>query len=130
LDMFLYSCHVDWMDEVAPEMPWELHAREAVEYALENAEWDENDRVIRFRDRDEPRMEQIVANREELVNFLENLASSESANYAPWDDSEPVFSANAEAIVDDALAKYEERMEEFFGDESEEEEARDETPNP
>src|SRR5207248_9048305 len=80
LDLFLYNCHVNWMDEVAPEMPWELHAREAVEDALENAEWDENERVIRFHDRDEPRAEQTVANREELVNFLENLASSESAN--------------------------------------------------
>jgi len=40
-----------------------------------------------------------------------------AANYAPWDEGEPVFSADAQTIVQDALAHYEERIDQLFADE-------------
>jgi hypothetical protein len=127
LDSFLCRTHADWLNEVSPEMPWETHAREAVEKALEDAEWNEEEHVIKFRDRDEPRISETVSNRDELVAYLERLAESESANYAPWDEGEPVFSADVDTIVQDALADYERRIEQFFADRADGEQAKEDT---
>jgi hypothetical protein len=115
LDTFLYNAHTDWMDEIAPEMPWESHAREAVELAMKEAKWDEKGRVICFHDLNEPRLGATeIDNREGLVRYLENLAESEWCNYCPRDEGEYVFEPNVESMVEDVVETYGEKIDAIF----------------
>jgi hypothetical protein len=50
-------------------------------------------------------------------SFADVAQLNYAANYAPWDEGEPLFSADAQTIVQDALAHYEERIDQLFADE-------------
>ena len=96
------------------EMPWDTAAREAVEHALENADWDEKSRTITLHDQDDPRMRISVASREELEGHLRDQASDAFYANCSRDDGEFVSECDEDGIVETALADYEERLETFF----------------
>ena len=96
------------------EMPWDTAAREAVEAALANADWDEDARTITLHDPDEPRKSNSVTNREELEDHLRSVASDAFYANCSRDDGEYISECDEDGIVQSALANYEERLESFF----------------
>lgn len=118
LDQFLSRWELDWqidMDE--GEMMWDRESREAVESALENADWDEETKTITLFDPDEDRVRHTVASREELERRLCEVAATAFYAYAPRDSGEFVFECDEDGVVSNALSSYEERLESFFSDE-------------
>ena len=55
---------------------------------MEDAEWNEEDRTISVADPDEPRMGKTVANLDELVAYLEGIASTAFYANCASDDGE------------------------------------------
>lgn len=119
LDQLLgdYLDRWEWQEPVA-EMVWDREAREGVEGALERADWDEEDRTITLFALHDPRIRQTVTNREELEQYLCEVAEKEFYANAPREDGQFLFECDSEGIVSAALAQHEERLEEFFGGEA------------
>ena len=115
LDQFLARWELNWrIDMDNGEMMWDTEAREAVEAALENAEWNEETGTITLFDPDEDRIRHTVTSREELEQHLCQVAATAFYAYAPRDSGEFVYECDEAGIVCDTLAPYEERLETFF----------------
>lgn len=116
LDQLLdgYLARWEWQ-EPAEETFWDRHAREAVESALERADWNDDERTITLYDIDDDRIRKTVANREELEQYLCDVARTEFYGYAPREDGEYLDECDDDGIVWAALARYEKKLEELFG---------------
>jgi hypothetical protein len=95
---------------------WDRKAREAVEAAIEGAEWDEDDRTITLFDEDDDRMRTTVSSREELETHLHGVAEMAFYAYAPRDDGDFLDHCDDFGVVEAALSGYEQRLDDFFGD--------------
>lgn len=114
LGNYLNALKEDWKD--LEEWPWDTEAREAVERAMESAAWDEDGRVITCHDADDPRISDTVRTREELVIYLEEVARTGFYATCPRDDGGFLFECDETDVVENILADYEERLDEFFGE--------------
>jgi len=112
-----YLARWEWQEPVE-EMFWDRHAREAVESALERADWKEDEHMITLYDVDDDRIRRTVANREELEQYLCELARTQFYANAPRADGEFLYECDDDGIVSTALAPYEQQLEEFFGQEN------------
>lgn len=108
-----YLARWEWSEPVK-EMPWDSAAREAVEQAMENAHWDEENGEITLFDADDDRIRWTVSSRDDLQLELEKIAASAYYANAPRDSGEFVFECDEYGVVEAALRGYEERLEEFF----------------
>lgn len=96
------------------ETEWDSAARVAVEQALENADWDEDTKTVTLHDpRDEGEL--TVADREQLEEFLREMANEAFCGCVPRADNENMYECDDYGIVDEALAEYEDRLNQFFG---------------
>jgi hypothetical protein len=96
------------------EMPWDTATREAVENALENAHWDDSDKTITLFDFNGEKHQKTVSNREDLEQYLSEIAATAFYANAPRDNGEFVFECDEDGIVESALSVYEDRLSEFF----------------
>ena len=95
-------------------MPWDSAAREAAEWALENADWDAQARTITLYDPDDSRMKCTVGSREELEEHLGSIAGEAFYANCSRDEGEFISECDEDGVVQDALARYESRLETFF----------------
>jgi hypothetical protein len=74
LDQYLerWACYPDSPER--GEIGWDTDTREAVQSALENAEWDKKNGTITFPGEEKVSSDTIVSNREELERYLRELA--------------------------------------------------------
>jgi len=100
--------------EMGDEMPWDTAAREAVEWALENANWDAVTGTITFYDPDDSRIKCAVSSREELEEHLRSIAGDAFSANCSRDEGEFCSECDEDSIVEDALTNYETRLETFF----------------
>jgi hypothetical protein len=129
LDLFLERNRGEWEDSLDEgEWTWDRFAREAVERAMETAEWDQESKTIEVHERDEPRSGETVANREHLVRYLEQVAEAAFyGNCSKDDDGDWISECDANGVVEGVLADYEDRLTEFFAPaEEDEDEDQDE----
>ena len=110
LDEYLNQWDVSYFND---EMPWDSAAREAVEYALENAHWDETAKTIVIYDRDDD-SDYTIRSRDELESHLVDLAVTAFQAYVPFDGGEAVFECDEYGVIEAALSDYEDRLEDFF----------------
>jgi Helicase conserved C-terminal domain len=114
----LISCVLAKIDpdaqEPQVEMPWDSAAREAVEWALENADWNAQTRTITLYDPDDSRMKWAVSSREELEEHLRTIASDAFHGSCSRDEGQFIAECDEDGIVQDALARYGSRLETFF----------------
>lgn len=115
LDQLLdgYLARWEWQEPLE-ESVWDSAAREAVERALERANWDENERTITLFDADDDRIRQTVTSREELEQYLSNVASSAFYANAPRVDGDFLEECDEYGILESALMPYEEQLQDFF----------------
>jgi len=130
LGLFLERNRGEWEDSLDPgEWTWDTATREAVERAMESAEWDEEEKTIEFHDHDELRRGKTVASRDELVSYLEDVASEAFYANCSRDDGEFISECDENGVVEGVLADYEERLAEFFAP-AEDDEDGDDEPTP
>lgn len=91
---------------------WEAKAQEAVDDAIQNADFDELNGLLIFYDPHERRRETVCRSAKEVQTALENIYDSEWHSYVPYDSGEAVFEPDATDTVDDALREHE--VENFF----------------
>lgn len=115
LDQLLnrYLARWEWQEPIEESL-WDCAAREAVESAMERADWDEENRQITLFDRDDDRIRETVATREALDHYLTQVASSAFYANAPRVDGEYLDECDEYGIIEAALRDYEERLEDFF----------------
>ena len=115
LDQLLdgYLARWEWQGPVEESM-WDRAAREAVEKAIERADWNEATRQITLFDRDDDRIRETVSTRAELDNHLSQVAASAFYANAPRVDGEYLDECDEYGILEAALRDYEERLEDFF----------------
>lgn len=115
LDQLLDDYLTRWeYREPVEEMLWDRKAREAVEAAIDGADWDEETRTITFFDEDDDRMRTTVHSRDELDEHLRGVAETAFYAYASRDDGEFLVHCDEFGIVEAALADHEQRFEDFF----------------
>lgn len=101
----------DWDDG---DPTWEEHAKEAVQQAWDNIEFDEVRGVIEVPDRDEPRrLSRECSSLEDLHSVLAEIYTNEWYGYVPFDSGEAVFEDDADGFVSDFLSDNED-AEKFF----------------
>lgn len=125
LDYFLERCRTDWLDSLdTGELPEDEAAREAVEWALENAEWDDKAKTITLYDPDDDRIRSTVSTREELERYLR--AEAENAYYANarGDSSDVAGTCHGDDYVQEVLEPLEDRLEKFFAEEENPDESK------
>lgn len=115
LDQLLdgYLARWEWQEPVEESM-WDRAAREAVENAIERANWNEETREITLFDADDDRIRETVSTREELDQYLSQVAASAFYANAPRVDGEYLDECDEYGILEAALRDYEERLEDFF----------------
>jgi len=93
---------------------WEIDAEEAVERALENAEWDADDGTVWLKPLMEKERSIGCGSMEELHSELMNIAMTGGDNSMPYEGGEPVFNIDYWTLVDSILLdKYQERIQEM-----------------
>lgn len=102
----------DENEEEEGEMMWEERARSAVEHALENMNLDSDSDVIRLTGFNDESL--TASSREELERQLRSIASDAWYAYVPFDGGEAVFDCDEWGIVENAIGRYEEQIDEFF----------------
>lgn len=105
----------DLMIEDDGEMPWETHARKAIENAAASIEKDEMRGVVYMDDGEDHRfnpMRREFSSWEDVMWALTHIGEGEWVGYAPFDGGEPVFEPNVDGFVQDAMA--ENAIEDFF----------------
>ena len=123
LDQFLTRLGYAWHDEMGDNESVEDHeAREAVEWALENAEWDKESKTITLYSNDDRRIRSTVSSREELERHLCSVAEDEWYAYAPGPSADVAGTYDGDDLVQEVLEPMEDRLEKFFAPEDEEEE--------
>jgi len=108
-----YLARWEWQEPIE-EMPWDRTAREAVERAIERAEWDEATRQITLFNADDDRIRETVSTREELDRYLSQVAASAFYANAPRVDGEFLEECDEYGVLESVLNDYEDRLEEFF----------------
>jgi len=93
---------------------WDTETRQAVENALEYAHWDEKARTITFRSDEEMRADTVVSSREELEDYLQDVARNTFYMYCSRDSGEYVAECDEYSVVERALADIGDRLETFF----------------
>lgn len=96
------------------DAPWDSAAKNAVQAALEEADWDPEAATVTFRDLIEGHSI-VCKSIDELRDHLANLAGTEFHAHVPYENG-PVFDSDDDGIVDDALDAYRERFEEMGWD--------------
>lgn len=119
LDDYLGALEADWQDSLNTETVEDYRGKAVIAYALENAEWDETERVIQIHTEDGHDF--TVSSREELETELQRLCSDEWHNNAMKIDGEFVGICDEDSWVSEALDDLEERLDAFFVEASEEE---------
>jgi hypothetical protein len=116
LDQLLdgYLARWEWQEPIEESL-WDRAAREAVEHAIQRANWDEETGQITLFDADDDRMRRTVDSREELDHYLEQVAASAFYANAPRADGDFLEECDEYGILESALRDYEERLEDFFG---------------
>ena len=109
-----YLARWEWQGQIE-ETLWDKYAREAVEQALENADWNEGERTVTFYDADDDRMHRTVDSREELEQHLCEIANTAFYANAPRMDNEFIYDCDDRGIVWTALTQYEKQLEDLFG---------------
>ncbi|HLP10239.1 MAG TPA: hypothetical protein VK178_18905 [Opitutaceae bacterium] len=129
LEGYLANLSADWRDSLdVGEWPWDTATREAVEQAMASADWDDETQTITLHDRDEPRRDKLVSSRDELVSYLEDVASSAFYASCSRDEGEYISECDESGVVEGVLSAYEERLSEFFAER--EEDAAGSQPTP
>jgi hypothetical protein len=118
LDQYLAGPRYAWFDETAEPIEDEK-AREAVEWALKNAKWDEKEKAITLYDPDDDRIRWTAKNREELERHLIGVAEEEWYAYAPGPSADVSGTYDGDDLVQEVLEPLEERLEKFFAPENE-----------
>ena len=103
--------------DIGNESIWDTAAREAVEHAMESSDWNEEDQAIEFQDRDDMGMGKTVYSRDELVSYLEEVASEAFYANCIRDEGEFIAECDENDVVEDVLSDYKERLIEFFAPE-------------
>jgi len=117
LNQFLTRLRYTWYDETNDgESVEDEEARKAVEWALENAEWNKEDKTITLHDPDDDRIRKTVKNLGELEAYLCDIAENSFYANCPRDEGEYLFTCHPEDHVQEALEPLEERLGRFFGD--------------
>jgi hypothetical protein len=98
-----------------PEEPlWEVDAREAVESALENAEWEPEKGIITIQPLEEKEPAIECRSIDELRTELIEIGSIGATNSMPYEDGAPVFNLDYWGLVDEILMdQYEEQIREM-----------------
>ena len=94
------------------ELPWEYAARIAVEQALADAEWDEDEGVVALMAEDHrgDAAPFEFSSIDELRAELEEIASSAWHDSVPRDGGEPMFDVEVDGIIEDALDSVADRL--------------------
>lgn len=118
LDQLLdgYLTRWEWQEPVE-ELFWVRKARVAVERALERASWEDENRTMTLYDADNDRIQQTVANRKDLEQYLGYIAKTEFCTYAPSENDGFPINYDEGEIVRAALVRYDEQLEELFSSE-------------
>ncbi len=98
------------------ELSWDTETRQSVERAIEDSHWDDEARTITFRNDEERMADTVVSNREELEEYLQNVARDTFYAYCARDDGEYIAECDEYYVVERALAPIEDRLEELFGE--------------
>lgn len=116
LDQLLdgYLAQWEWREPVE-EMFWVTRAREAVESALEHADWDEDERTITLHGTDSGPAQETVTSRDELFEYLMGVARNAFHNHVPISDGEPIAECDEYGIAEQVFFEFGERLNEFFG---------------
>jgi len=106
---------IEFIKGVIEDKPiWETDAKEAVERALEDAEWDSDEGTVWLMPLMEKERSIECGSVEELHSELMNIAMTGADNSMPYEDGEPVFNIDYWGLVDSILLdKYEERIREM-----------------
>lgn len=121
LKQFLTRLGYSWHDEMdGGESVEDKAAREAVEWALEHAVWDNKTKTIKLYDPDDDRIRSTVSSRKELEEYLRSEAEDAYYANAPGDSGDVAGTCWGDDYVQDALEPLEERLEKFFAPEDEE----------
>jgi hypothetical protein len=97
------------------EMPWETHARRAIEAAAATIAKDEVRGVIYMQSGVDARFfptQEEFTSWEDTRHTLIELGESEWVNYVPFEGGEPVFHPSVHGFVEDAMRSY--GVEDFF----------------
>jgi hypothetical protein len=120
LDQFLTRLGYAWQDEMVDNESVEDHeARVAVEWALDNAEWDKESKIITFYSNDDRRIRSTVSSREELERYLCSVAEEEWYAYAPGPSADVAGTYDGDDLVQEVLEPMEERLGRFFKEDDE-----------
>lgn len=90
------------------EMPWESHAREAIEHVLAEATFDEIRGVIYAPTAEDHRLEEVTEefdSIDELLRTLRELGDQEWYAYVPYDEG-PVFESTVGGMVERLATQY------------------------
>jgi hypothetical protein len=105
----------DFMAEDEGEMPWETHARKAIERAGASIEKDELRGVLYMNDGEDHRFNPVrgeFTSWEDVMHALTRIGENQWVAYAPFDGGEPVFGPNVDGYVEDVMVENE--VEDFF----------------
>jgi hypothetical protein len=97
------------------EMPWEAHARQAIESATENIELDEVRGVVYMDSGLDHRFNRVTegfTSAEDVRRRLIGIGEDEWVAYVPFDGGEAVFAPNVEGMVEGILDRHD--IETFF----------------
>jgi hypothetical protein len=108
-----YLARWEWQEPLEESL-WDCAAREAVERAIQHADWDEATGEITLFDADDHRIRETVSTREGLDKYLSQVAASAFYANAPRVDGEFLDECDEYGVLESVLAEYEERLEEFF----------------
>ncbi len=123
LDDFLNRWSMAWEYEISRgEMYWDTEARQAVEQAMEGADWDEEAGTITINDPDEPRASHTFSTRGDLEDYLRDIAGVAFYASVPFDDGAAVFDCDEEGVVEGVLSDYEDRLAALFAEDGEDDE--------
>jgi hypothetical protein len=116
LDNYLSVQEADWRDLLDTGPLENNRAREAIEYALANAEWNQETHTVRLRTKGGRSIH--AGSRDDLTCSLRNLCSDEWHAYASRIDGEFVGICDDATWVDEALEPYQDQLARVFPDES------------
>lgn len=91
------------------EMPWESHAREAVERVLADAEFDEVRGVIYAPTSEDHRGDEVIEGYDSvdgLLRSLRELGDQQWYAYVPFDEGAAVFDSNIDGVVENLAERH------------------------
>jgi hypothetical protein len=100
--------HESEIDDDDGEMPWETHAREAIERVLAEAEFDEVRGVVYAPTSEDHRGDEVIEGYDSVDEFLRTLrelGDEQWYAYVPYDEG-PVFDSTVSGMVEDLADKH------------------------